>query len=212
MQFPLQKGRVVQLGLISLSVIGLAFSIPMAGQEIRVNAARNALADLKAAGPNERAELYRAAEQIFSKPANLGEWNDLAAQFALLQQPMDLDGAEALTWAALQKSPARAESWARLAYIDLIRDGKFSPKALEYLERSFIVEPAGYRQFRDWRLNFMFSFWPQFPESLQDMTMRSLRMLAVHRGNEVAMHEVEAHNNAELTEQARIALQIPADQ
>lgn len=197
---------------MGLAVIGLSIAIPRAGQEIKVNAARNALADLTAAGPNERAELYLAAERVFTKPVGLGEWNDLAAQFALLQQPMDLDRAEALSWAALQRSPARAESWARLAYIELVRNGKLTPKSFEYLERSFIVEPAGYGQFMNWRLNFMFAYWSQFPTPLQEMTMRSFRMLAMRRGNDVAMREVGAHNDAELTTRAKLALQIPDNQ
>jgi hypothetical protein len=180
----------------------------MAKQEIRTSLARNALANAAKTTGDDHLAFLNEAKKALTPPGPTGELYDLAAQLALLRPPVDMNAAERLTRKALERSPARAESWARLAYLELLREGKLTDKALEYLDHSFVVEPAGYKQFMLWRLEFMFSHWSQLPRPLQEATMRSFRIMALWRGNGFALKMAQKSDNPNLEIWAKNALNI----
>ena len=202
------SGSLTRYALMGACLIALWFAMPMAKQEIRTSQARNALANAAKTTGDDHLALLNEAKKALSSPGPTGELYDLAAQLALLRPPVDMNAAERLTRKALERSPARAESWARLAYIELLREGKLTDKALEYLDHSFVVEPAGYKQFMLWRLEFMFGHWSQLPPSLQEASMRSFRIMAQWRGKGFALKMAQKTGNTDLVIWSKTALNI----
>ena len=189
-------------------LIALWFAVPMAKQEIRTSQARNALVNAAKTTGDEHLAFLNEAKKALTPPGPTGELYDLAAQLALLLPPVNMNAAESLTHKALERSPARAESWARLAYIELLREGKLTDKALEYMDHSFVVEPAGYKQFMLWRLEFMFTHWAELPLDLQNTTMRSFRIMALWRGKAFKLKMAQKVGNPDLESRARSALDL----
>jgi hypothetical protein len=72
-----------------------------------------------------------------------------------------------------------------------------------------VVEPAGFKDFMIWRLEFTFSHWSQLPPPLQDAALRSLRMLSLWRGPAFALKLVQGTGDADLTRRAQIILYGP---
>ncbi len=201
-------GSVTRYALLGACLIALWFAIPMARQEIRTSQARNALANAAKTAGGDHLAFLNEAKKALTPPGPTSELYDLAAQLVLLRPPIDMNAAESLTRKALERSPARAESWARLAYIELLRKGTLTDKALEYLDHSFVVEPAGYKQFMLWRLEFMFSHWSQLSPSLQEATMRSFRIMAQWRGKGFALKLAKKAGNADLESRVRQVLDM----
>jgi hypothetical protein len=200
------QGIAQRMALLILFTLALVFTLPVTLNVIRTAKARVSLERIAVAAPLQRDVVMRDAAAELTPPGPDGELYDLAAQFALLQNPDDLGKAESLTKKALMRSPARAESWARLAYIELISEGRLTDRAITYMDRSFTIEPAGYKQFMRWRLEFMFANWAVLPDPLQQQTLRSLRMFHQwKRGNE-ALKIVKKTNNNGLIERAKAAL------
>ncbi len=205
-------GSVTRYTVMGVCLVALWFVVPIARQEIRTSQARNALANAAKTTGDDHLAFLNEAKKALTPPGPTGELYDLAAQLALLRPPIDMNAADRLTRKALERSPARAESWARLAYIGLLRKGKLTDQALEYLDHSFVVEPAGYKQFMLWRLEFMFSHWSQLPPSLQEATMRSFRIMAQWRGKSFALIMAQKAGNPNVERRARKALDMEITQ
>ena len=201
-----KRANIIRFGLIGLCLVGLVLAIPLARNEMRASKARQALALAQQVNGEERDQYLQAAKQALIPEGPSGDLYDLSAQLALLQTPMDLASAERLSWAALKHSPARADSWARLAFIERQRAGRLNEKALTYLDRSFVVEPAGFKDFMIWRLAFTFSHWSQLPPPIQDAALRSLRMLSLWRGPAFALKLVQDAGDADLSQRAQMIL------
>ncbi len=205
-----KPGGLTRLVFLALCLIALGFIYPSLKNEIRASTARNALENFALADVEKRAELLSTAARALTPYGPTGELYDLAAQLELLETPLEANAAKALTWRALGQSPNRAESWARLAYIELLSEGKLTDEAVTYLDHSFVVEPAGYKQFMVWRLNFAFTHWQALPAGLQKTVLRSLRMAAEWRGDDFALELVENSKNLDLLAQAQDVLQVNA--
>ncbi|PHS21567.1 MAG: hypothetical protein COA84_15690 [Robiginitomaculum sp.] len=201
-----ERANIIWFGLVGLCLAGLALAIPFARNEMRASKARQVLDLARLAEGEERIQYLLGAKLALTPEGPSGDLYDLSAQLALLQTPMDLKSAERLSWDALKRSPARADSWARLAYIERQRSGRLNEKALTYLDHSFVVEPAGFKDFMTWRLEFMFAHWSQLPPSLQDATLRSLQMLSFWRGPAFSLKLVQGYGDANLTRRAQIVL------
>jgi hypothetical protein len=201
-----KRVNIIRFGLVGLCLVGLALAIPLARNEVRASKARQTLEWAQLAEGAERLQYLQTAKQALTPEGPSGDLYDLSAQLALLQTPMDLTSAERLSWAALKHSPARADSWARLAFIERQRAGRLNEKALTYLDRSFVVEPAGFKGFMIWRLEFTFLHWSQLPPALQDAAMRSLRTLSLWRGPAFALKLAQGYANADLTRRAQAML------
>ncbi len=196
------KENIIRYGLMVLSVIAVLLTIPFALQEMRAAKARLSIAEFTNMSDHDRLAYVRKIKAQLTPPGPTGELYDLAAQVELLKEPQNPGRAKQLTILALTRSPARAESWARLAYIEFVDNGKLTEQALLYLDRSFVVEPAGYKQFMLWRLDFLFSNWSQLSRSLQSETLRSFQMMAIWKGRDFALRFVVKHNNTALLTRA----------
>jgi hypothetical protein len=122
-----------------------------------------------------RVALLARVDEGLARGAPSAELADVAAGRALAGDPPDYDAAEAETWSALRRSPARSGSWSRLAYIDLARDGELGPEGLDALARSYEVEPFAAEGLRRWRMEFVLSRWRQMPESLRAAAITEAR-------------------------------------
>lgn len=201
-------GSLIRYTLMAACLIALWFAAPMEKQEIRTSQARNALANAANTTGDDHLAFLTEANKALTPPGPTGELYDLAAQLTLLLPPIDMNAAKRLTRKALERSPARAESWARLAYIELLREGKLTDKALEYMDHSFVVEPAGYKQFMLWRLEFMFTHWAELTPALKGATLRSFRIMALWRGKAFALKMAQKVGNPEMESQARKTLDM----
>jgi hypothetical protein len=146
----------------------------IAADDLRALAVADALSGAEAVGAwtaRGEAALYRADDSLASGVPT-GELRDLAAARALLADPPDLDTAERRTWEALQRSPARAEAWARLAYIDLRRDGRLGPQGESALALSYEVEPYASEELRHWRVEFVLTHWEVIGPEVRDAALR----------------------------------------
>jgi len=197
--------------LLGLCLLALGFIVPLANSEMNALNARQEIIDAGQTIDEARREHLNAAEDALAGVGSSALLTDLAAELALLREPVDLDASARWTQQALTRSPSRAESWARLAFIEVLRAREFTDKSIGYLEHSFIIEPAGYQQFMIWRLEFMFAYWSQIPHTLQESTLRSLRMTAQWRGQNFALSLATKINNPDLTTRAHTALQIPIE-
>jgi hypothetical protein len=163
---PAKTERRRRMGLITLLAAGFMAAAAVSGivatAELRAGDAATAVAragDSPALG-------WRAPS---------GDLLELAAARALLQEPPDLDAAEALSWDALRRSPARAESWARLAYIDAARDGRLDAPGQEALARSYAAAPYTVEALRRWRAEFTLSRWGEVDDELRQAALREAR-------------------------------------
>ncbi len=202
------SSRTLRYILMAACLMPLWLALSMASQEIRTSKARNALAIAAKSTGENRLEFLNKAKKALTPPGPTGELYDLTAQLALLSPQTDLNAAQMLTQLALQRSPVRAESWARLAYIERVREGKLTDKALNYLDRSFVVEPAGYTQFILWRMEFMFAHWSQLSLSLQEVTMRSYCVIAIWYGKGYALKMAQKAGNQDLEMHAEKTLDL----
>lgn len=153
-------------GLLLATAVG---AVLLAREDFRAVAMTQSLAVAGSAGaPAARREAaLREADAALAAGVSNAELYDLAASRALLGGEPDLDRAEALTRDALRRSPARSSAWARLAYIDLARDGELSPDGVEALARSYEAEPFAAEALRRWRIEFVLSRWRDMPEALR---------------------------------------------
>jgi hypothetical protein len=149
----------------------------LARDDLRAASATRALAVAGSAGAPEarRAMALQEADAALASGAPTAELRDLAASRALLGDRPDLDQAETLTWGALQRSPARPGSWARLAYIDIARDGALGPDGVAALERSYEAEPFAAEALRHWRIEFTLSRWREIPPELRAATLQEAK-------------------------------------
>ncbi len=119
--------------LIGCCLLAILFTWPVMQNETRTSRARNLLSDLASTNTVAQYKILDAMEIALIPPGPTSELFDLAVQLYLLKQPLGLSTSENLTLHALERSPARAESWARLAYIELLRDGRVNEKKLPIL-------------------------------------------------------------------------------
>jgi hypothetical protein len=90
--------------------------------------------------------------------------------------PAVLAEAEAEARRALAASPARADAWLALAYIDRTRAGGLDTKAAAALDRSYLVGPLD-PDLKAWRVQFCFDSWSSLPKALRDDALRELSAL-----------------------------------
>jgi hypothetical protein len=168
----------VRIGLAVALGYGFLAAAPMSAllamDEVRtrtVNAALTA-ADAEGASAERRAAALSRADASLSFGAPTGALRELAAARALQSDPPDLDLAEKRTWEALARSPARAEAWARLAFIDAMRHGALSSEGLSALALSYEVEPFGPEALRHWRVEFILARWSEVGDDLRQAALR----------------------------------------
>jgi hypothetical protein len=172
-----RAGRLAAL-LAGVGLLGAAAAAGfIASDDFRAAAATRALAAAGGADASQalRDNVLAAADAALAPGAPSAELADLAASRALLSQPADLDRAEAFTRAALRRSPARAGSWARLAYIDTAREGELGPEGLAALVRSYEVQPFAPESLMRWRVEFVLSRWAEVDEDLRNAALREIR-------------------------------------
>lgn len=92
------------------------------------------------------------------------------------RDPAVLAQAEAEARQALADSPARADGWLALAYVDRTRAGQLDAKAAEALERSYLVGPLD-PDLKTWRVQFCFDSWSSLPKALRGDALRELSAL-----------------------------------
>lgn len=90
--------------------------------------------------------------------------------------PAALAEAEAEARRALADSPARADAWLALAWVDQARAKRFGPDAAEALERSYLVGPFD-PDLGVFRVEFCFDRWSLLPKGLRDDALRELAAL-----------------------------------
>jgi hypothetical protein len=177
----LRAGRVVAGGFAALFGGCFIFTGVVCGYIASADFRASSTADaLAAAGSEEATPEYRAtalltADSALAWGAPSGDLLELAASRALLSDPPSLDAAEAFTWNALRRSPTRGGAWARLAYIDAVRDGRLDAFGREALARSFEVLPYAPETLRHWRLEFTLSRWSELDAGLREAALRDAR-------------------------------------
>jgi hypothetical protein len=123
---------------------------------------------------------------------------ELDAGRALLETPPDLDLAEKRSWEALSRSPSRAESWARLAFVDVAQNQRLTPEGLDALNHSFIALPFAGDSFQVWRVQLALTYWSQLDAEAQRHVTRAIDALAVGvNGREALQGIVEQIPEAE---------------
>jgi hypothetical protein len=156
-------------------------SAVLVGHELRAVAVDEALSVAEASGASaeRRDEALSRADSSLAWGAPTGALRELAAARALVSEPPDLDKAEKLSWAALERSPGRADAWTRLAYVDVIRHGALTPQGLSDLALSYKVAPFGPESLRHWRVEFVLSRWDEVGDDLRDAALREAHAATV---------------------------------
>lgn len=103
-------------------------------------------------------------------PSRAAGMRDLDARLALREIPADLDRAAARSHDVLKRSPAHADAWARLAWIDSSQNGELTGEGLRSLNRSFVAVPFAAPEPGLWRAAFTLDHW----EALDDEAKRHL--------------------------------------
>ncbi len=89
------------------------------------------------------------------------------------RDPKVLAHAETEARQALNASPARADAWLAVAYVERTKAGRFGPKAAEAVDRSYLVGPLD-PDVSLWRLEFCFDNWPALSKELKADALREL--------------------------------------
>lgn len=177
---PRLRLTVLKLGAAAALVVTAFTSVSMLRSDLKAGAARTALET--ASAPQTDAAAREAAlaraERALSEGLETGELADLAAELALMQSPPDLQTAEQRSHEALRASPARAQAWARLAYIDTLRNGRLGDQGNLYLAQSYLVEPFSPDDLRHWRLSFTFNYWRDIDARVRASAVREAQAFA----------------------------------
>ena len=73
----------------------------------------------------------------------------------------------------LQAAPFRTGAWLNLAYVRLLKDGRWSSDAARAFDQSFAVAPID-PGVAKWRLHFALEIWPALSIREQNLTMQEL--------------------------------------
>ena len=168
--------HLLRLILPAVCFAAAIWSAAYARWDLRASAAEAALARVTA-GVTEAAQsvaIAHAAEILLERHAT-SKLHDLAARLALAQRPVDLDAARRETHAELRRSPAQGDSWARLAFIDVVETGRLGSTGRDALQRSFLVGPFGNISFQRWRVEFALGFWHDLNDELRASARWNLR-------------------------------------
>jgi len=169
----------------AFGVVALAAAIGTSW-DVRAAAANRAIAAV-ASGSESRSGSGRTsarttalnhADQILRGSQPTSELRDLAAALAVLQSPPDLDAVENLSISALADSPARAETFARLAYVDVLRHSALTADGAEALNNSYLAAPFAPETLRRWRLEFTLGLWSQIDPSLRSAALSEANVAA----------------------------------
>lgn len=87
--------------------------------------------------------------------------------------PVELEKAKAETYRALSESPARADAWLNIAYIEEQLSGRYTPKVAKALDNSYAVGPLD-PDVSLWRLSFCFNHWSDLTHDLKNDVLREL--------------------------------------
>jgi hypothetical protein len=139
--------------------------------------------------------------------------------FAQLRGPHGRDRAvlaqaEAETRQALATSPARADAWLTIAYIEHEKAGGFGPKAADALNRSYLVGPLD-PDVSLWRLEFAFDNWPALSKELKGDVLRELSAMWTRTDRRQPLRELVptiTDPSGRLALRVQIALAEHADQ
>ncbi len=132
--------------------------------------------------PTERSAALEAAHRNLSGRLATGNLNATASAVALAMAPPDLDRAEEAARYALATGPAKADAWARLAYVDAVRDDTLDEEGRTALMRSYLVSPYGPPAFQRWRMEFSLAFWSQLDEPLRASALRQASVIVQDEG------------------------------
>lgn len=92
------------------------------------------------------------------------------------RDPAVLAQAEAEARRALAASPARADAWLAVAYVEQARAGRFGPRSAEALDRSYLVGPLD-PDLKAGRVEFAFGNWAALSKPLRDDAVREMSAL-----------------------------------
>jgi len=169
-------GRLIVVATFAVIAIAAAVGTTW---DLRAAAANRTIAAATAAAgtPAGSAALNDAAD-VLRGAQPTSELRDLAAALALLTTPSDLDTVERLSASALAASPARAETFARLAYIDVLRNGALTQTGAQALQDSYLAAPYAEQSLRRWRLEFTLGLWSQIDPSLRSTALSEANVAA----------------------------------
>ncbi|GEM_PF-4876534 len=169
---------VLTIVLAGLFVIAGAYGLWIVNGDYRDAIALRALDSVSTADSAEAidARVNRAADAL-KGPAQTGALHERKARLALNIAPPDLAQSAEESREALRVSPARGESWARLAYLEATQAGEFSPEALAALNRAFVTTPVEVRDFQLWRVEFALSNWDRLDDEAKGHVRRAIEVL-----------------------------------
>ncbi len=136
-----------------------------------------------------RAGALQSAEHTLAAPSQTGALDELKARLVILQAG-DLGDATQLSLDALMRSPAREESWARLAYLDAVKNGDLSSEGLAALNHSFIARPYPPLAFQFWRVEFTMSYWRDLDNEARGHLGRALEALPKNSNTKSKLREL----------------------
>lgn len=174
--------RSVSFAAIVVFGLGAAAGLWLAQADYRSGVAGRVLARADAAEANERTARMTEAAGFLGASGPTGSLRELQARLAAMQTPPDIELAQLRSEQALARSPARKESWARLAYAEAAQNGALTPEGLAALNRSFVTAPFATRSFQLWRIEFGLSYWPSLDDEAKSHIGRALAALAALPG------------------------------
>ncbi len=176
------------MGRIPAIMLAFVFAAAAAGAAWRAHAefrgadaSRALLRAEAAAGPELRDAALHDAGVALQGGRTTGWLRDLDARLRLLQIPADAAGAAESSRAALARSPAREESWARLAYLAALEHNALTGTGAAALSHSFIAAPFPSHDFQMWRIEFGLTYWPELNAELRSHIGRAVDGLPRNR-------------------------------
>ena len=104
-----------------------------------------------------------------------------AAALCFLQDEVEtqkLRKASLATLRSIDKNPRPVSNWNRLAYIDVVDNGKLTSEGLAALEESFMRSPYGSVEDMYWRLEFTNAFWPSLTIEVKTQSLAQVTALS----------------------------------
>lgn len=91
----------------------------------------------------------------------------------------DLDFAERMSLAALEREPRLVTAWNRLVFVDLARNGRLTEAGQAALSQSFHLSPYGDRRVMRWRIQIASAAWQDLDDFNRRQVRSQLQALAV---------------------------------
>ena len=108
------------------------------------------------------------------------DYLDVLATRALETTPPLIELAEEATRLSIDKDRRRTSNWNRIAYLDVLKNGRITHVGINALRESFYRSPYGDTQDMRWRLQFANAYWHQLPRDLKTQSLAQITVLQQH--------------------------------